>query len=98
MADYQYVGEGRADGCIVFTSATKKGAFFGKTPIVQPSGAGQAAVTTTAITTAATSTTPYGFATAAQADNLMEIVAANRTLVNQMRADLVSLGLMKGSA
>lgn len=98
MADYQYIGEGRADGCIVFSSATKKGAFFGKTPIVQPSGAAQAAVATTAITTAATTTTPWGFATSTQADNLAAIVAANRTLVNQMRADLVSLGLIKGAA
>lgn len=87
MADYQYIGEGRADGCIIFTNATKKGAFFGKTPIVQPSGAAQAA----AGTTAATSTTPYGFATSTQANALINLVDAQRNA-------LVSLGLMKGSA
>lgn len=97
MAVYEYIGDGRPDGAI-FVQSGKKGAFFGATPIVQPVGAGQAAVATTAVTTAATQTTPYGFATSTQADDLTAVVAANRTLVNQLRADLVSLGLIKGAA
>lgn len=98
MAEYQYIGEGRADGAIVFSSASKKGAFFGKTPIVQPSGAAQAAVAVSTITTAATTTTPWGFATSTQADALAATVVATRALVNQLRSDIVALGLIKGAA
>lgn len=42
------------------------------------------------VTTAATSTTPYGFATAAQADNLV-------SLVNAMQTALIAAGIMKSS-
>lgn len=61
--------------------------FYGTTPIVQPSGAAQAAVSATAATT----TTPWGFSTSTQADAIV-------TLVNKIRTDLVALGLLKGSA
>jgi len=53
----------------------------------QPASASQAALGTTAATTA----TPWGFATSTQAD-------AITTLVNQLRSDLVTAGLIKGSA
>lgn len=90
-------------------SATGALGFYGATPVVQPSGASQSAVPTTAITTvvttAATATSPYGYATSTQADaivaavnSLISRVSADTTLVNQMRSDLVTLGLLKGSA
>jgi hypothetical protein len=74
-----------------------------------PSGALQGAVTGTVGsalgTTAATSTTPWGFATSTQADAVTTLVntlrvdvLANTALVNQLRSDLVELGLIKGSA
>jgi hypothetical protein len=74
--------------------------YYGADAIAQPASAAQAAVATTAITTAAitTTTNAYGFATTTQANNLTAVVAATRTLVNQLRADLVTLGLIKGSA
>jgi hypothetical protein len=74
--------------------------YYGASPITQPSGAGQAAVATTAITTAAitTTTNAYGYATTTQANNIAAIADAARTLVNQLRSDLVTLGLIKGSA
>ena len=74
--------------------------YYGASPITQPSGAGQAAVATTAITTAAitTTTNAYGYATTTQANNIAAIADATRTLVNQLRSDLVTLGLIKGSA
>jgi hypothetical protein len=75
------------DGYRVGQASTEYVSFFGATPIVQPSGAGQAAVGTAA----STATSPYGFATSTQADAIV-------TLVNQLRSDLVSLGLIKGSA
>lgn len=72
-------------------------AFFGTTPCDQPASANQAAVATSTITTAATSTTPYGFATSTQANALTAQVVLIRTLVNQLRTDLIELGLIKGS-
>lgn len=105
MAAYQ-VGDGGPDG---ITIPNTKVGLYGATPVAQPSGASQSAVATTAITTvvttAATSTSPYGFATAAQGDaivaavnSLIARVAADTTLVNQIRSDLVTLGIIKGSA
>ena len=73
--------------------------YYGASPITQPSGSTQAAIATTAITTAAITTTTnyYAFANTTQGNNLSAIVAANRTLANQLRSDLVTLGLIKGS-
>jgi len=67
------------------TAAGKVG-FFGATPIVQPAATAQSAVTTTASTT----TTPFGYTTSAQAEGIV-------TLLNRIRTDLVSLGIVKGS-
>mgnify|MGYP001562024649 CR=1 FL=1 len=53
----------------------------------QPASANEAAVGTTASTT----TSPAGYTTTTQANGIV-------TLVNQLRADLVDLGLIKGSA
>ena len=60
---------------------------YGVTPIPQRAGAAQAAVPTTA----ATSTTPFGYTTAAQADAIV-------TLLNELRAALVVIGAIKGAA
>lgn len=73
------------DGYLVGQSASSKVGFYGKTPTAQRAGADQAAVTTTAATT----TTPWGFSTSAQANGIV-------TLVNEIRATLVAVGLMKG--
>lgn len=59
----------------------------GVAPVGVIASSAQAAVTTTA----ATSTTPYGFSTAAQADAVV-------TLVNALRTALISAGVIKGSA
>lgn len=60
--------------------------FFGATPVVQPTNANEAAVLTVAAVTVA----GYSFVTAGQANGIV-------TLLNQLRADLVTLGLIKGS-
>lgn len=62
-------------------------AMHGATPVVQRAGAAQAAVATTA----PTNSSPYGFASSAQA-------AALVTLVNELRAALVEKGIIKGAA
>ena len=74
------------DGMDHGQSASDKVGFYGATPVVQASSANQAAVTTTAATT----TSPWGFASSTQANAIV-------TLVNELRSDLVSLGLIKGS-
>jgi hypothetical protein len=86
--DYaKQLSDGRVDGVILGRDATDKISLYGATPVVQPSGAAQAAVATTG----ATNTTPYGFTTAAQADGLV-------ALVNAIRSALVSQGIIKGGA
>ncbi|WP_395739302.1 hypothetical protein [Prosthecobacter sp.] len=87
-------------------SATQKCAFHGATPVAQRSGSAQAAVTNTVgaalATTAATTSTPYGFSQA-QADGLIARVnalivdnAAQTVLINELRAALVEKGLVAG--
>ena len=93
----QYVDNGNPDGAVLGQDATEKIAFYGKTPVVQPTSASQAAVAATVVTTASTTTTPAGYATTTQATNIATIVDATRTLVNQLRSDLVTLGLIKGA-
>jgi len=80
------VPNNQGDGTQVGASALDLVGFYGATPVVQPTSANEAAVTTTAATT----TSPWGFSTSTQANAIV-------TLVNQLRADLVSLGLIKGA-
>lgn len=100
---------GYPDGYSVGLAVTDKVGFYGTTPAIQPAATAQSAVATTAITTvvttAATSTTPYGFSTSTQPDaivaavnSLISRVSANVTLLNELRSDLVTLGIIKGSA
>ena len=71
---------------VIGRTSTSKIGFWGATPIVQPSGSAQAAVSTSAVT----ASTPVGFVTAAQASGAI-------TLLNEMRTVLVNAGLMAGS-
>lgn len=86
LPDAANIVVGTTTGTKVGTAATQMLGFFGATPVSQPTSANEAAVATTA----PTNTSPYGYTTSAQA-------AAIVTLVNQLRSDLVSLGLIKGS-
>lgn len=79
MAEYQQLSDGRPDGTLLGSAATDKVGLFGKTPVVQ-----QTAITAVA-TTAATSTTPFGF-TEAQAN---AIIAG----INQAKVICDNLGL-----
>lgn len=85
---YQYLDNNyQADGTVLGQSATSsKVGFFAATPVVQPTSASQAAVTTEAATTGAAT---YGL-TSAQMNGVVR-------LLNQIRSDLVTLGLIKGS-
>lgn len=72
-------------GTKIGTAVTQKLGFYNATPVVQPSGASQAAVTTS-ITTTKTTT------------NIAATVANLITLTNALRTALVNLGLAKGAA
>jgi hypothetical protein len=75
-------------GTKIGTATDQKLGFWNATPVVQPVGASQAAVTQAAGATSASTII---------ASNQSGI-AANKVLVNQLRADLVTLGIIKGAA
>jgi hypothetical protein len=88
-----------SEGANFGVSITDKIGFYGlTTPIAQRAGSAQDAVATSTITTAATSTTPWGYAPSTPADAVAAQVVLNRTLVNEMRASMVALNLIKGAA
>ena len=78
------LSDGNPDGTVLGQSASDLIAFYNTAPVPQRSGPAQAAVPTAAPTNA----TPYGFSQA-QATAIV-------TLLNEIRAALVGVGLMKG--
>jgi hypothetical protein len=78
------LSDGNPDGNVLGQSASDLISFYNAGPIAQRSGAAQAAVPTTA----PTNSSPYGYSQA-QATAII-------TLLNEIRATLVGLGLMKG--
>lgn len=86
MATYERLDYGSPDGCLIGGASTDKIGFYGTTPADQPASANEAAVSTTITTTLATNTV------------LETDLSATIVLVNQLRTDLVELGLIKGSA
>lgn len=84
VTDGKHLQFGTSSGSKIGSAATEKLALWGATPIVQPASSNQAAVTQTA---GATYTT-----------NEQAMLNALKTLVNQLRADLVAAGVIKGSA
>lgn len=87
-----------ADGYAVGQSATDLVGFWGATPIVQPSGAAQAAVTDGSTGTAAPTN---GIAPLTGTYNSTLLINAIATLAaqgNAIRNALVSVGIIKGSA
>lgn len=104
----KYINNASSDGSSFGQSATDLVSFYGATPIVKPTGTSQSAVSTATISAVSTATpivSGYGYSTTAQAQAMQTAVndlvtrsAANTVLLNQIRSDLVSLGLLKGSA
>lgn len=103
----KHLSDSNPDGTTLGQSISDLISFYAVTPIVQPTASAQAAVSTATISSVATTgaaTTAYGYTTTAQANaivtainELVTRVASNTTLVNRLRTDLVSLGLIKGS-
>jgi hypothetical protein len=114
VTDAQNVVVGTTTGTKFGTAANQKIGFFGATPAAQPSGANEAAVgalTTATLTDGSGGTASTSIATisdsatanavaslAAQVNHAAADLGSLKTLVNQLRADLVTLGLIKGSA
>jgi UDP-N-acetyl-D-mannosaminuronic acid transferase (WecB/TagA/CpsF family) len=69
-------------------SAAAELGFFGATPAAQPAATNQAAIASTAAVSV--SATQWGFSTSTQATAVI-------TLLTEVRAALVTLGLIKGS-
>ena len=103
-----YNGIPTADGVDLGGGILGKVGFFGTTPVIQQATASQDAIVGTAVTagttTVSTTTVPEGFQTGTQVATLLTRVAqlqvdvaANIILTNQIRADLVLHGLIKGS-
>lgn len=86
----------KGQGVSVGQSASDQVGFYGETPVIQPAATAQSAVATTAITTLATTPTYTDIAIAV--NSLIARNSAAVTLVNRLRADLVTLGLINGAA
>lgn len=78
-------------------STTDLIAFYAKTPIVQPTSASQALITNSAGGTASATTGLQALSGTYNSTLIANSFATVVVLVNQLRADLVSLGLIKGS-
>lgn len=91
----RYTTDGNPDGNVIGQSASELIGFYGATPVSQPTATAQSAVATTTLTTIGSTTL-----TATDLTNLNALVTrctALTTLVNRLRSDLVTLGLVKGS-
>ena len=84
MSDGQNIEAGTSTGSSFGDSTTEKISLYGVTPIVQRSGAAQAAVS--------------GTADATYSANEVTLINDLVTLANELRAALVALGQIKGSA
>lgn len=89
------LSDGGADGVRLGQSTSDKVGFFGTTPAAKSSTVATAVGTTAITTVVATVVTSTVWATAVN-DLIAWRTEANATL-NQMRTDLVNLGLLKGS-
>lgn len=84
----QYLGDANASGTVLGRTSVQTVGFYGATPTTRRSATSQAAVTATGGTTA------LGSATVASIHSLAN---ANKTLLNQLRADIVAMGLIAGA-
>lgn len=83
----EYLDKGNDDGTVLGQTASEKIAFYGGTPQVQGTLTAAAVDTTVAISTTTGAVTSWGFSTSTQANAIV-------SLVNELRAELVSIGLL----
>lgn len=98
MADATNIAANATTGTKIGTATTQKLAFWNATPVIQPASAAQALVGSSPPATGDTGATAGAFASAAHRDALVTCVTDIKVLVNQIRNDLVAVGIEKGSA
>ena len=87
-----------ATGTQFGVSATDKVSFWGVTPVVQPTAAGQAAVTcSSGVGTASATSGIQGLTSTYNSTLIGNSIITLWTLVDAMRTALVNSGIMKGS-
>lgn len=84
----QYIGDNGPDGTVVGQSSASLVAFWGGTPAVRPSGAGQADILSTAAVSV--TATQWGYSTSTQATGIV-------TLLRAIRSALAGSGFMAGA-
>lgn len=93
-ATTRQLSDGNSQGNQLGRSATDLIAFYGQTPVTQPTSSAQAAVTASSVSGAASTptgaVTVWGWTSPTTPNGLV-------TLANEIRAQLVNLGLIKGS-
>jgi hypothetical protein len=95
MADIKEIGDGGSDGSRLGKTTSELVGFWGATPVNQPNGTNQFAVTSAALTTITDIVT-----TASMTNAINAAVARVNSLslfAYQLRADLVEVGIIKGS-
>ena len=85
----------RPEGGRAGRASTSLFALWGATPTTQP--ANVATVATSTITTAATTTSPWGFATSTQADAITAQVVLLRSAINSLLTNLNTIGAQASS-
>ena len=96
MAEYQELTEYRPDGAHLGQAAADKVAAHGATPTTQDANIDDV-LSTDVSAAAATSDSPFGYATAAQADAVTAVIIDMRTTVNSILDVLSNKGLMASS-
>lgn len=91
----QQLSDGGPDGFKLGQSAGNPVSFYGVTAVTQPAATAQSAIATTALTALTAGETLLG--TISLLNIVITRLAANTTLTNRLRSDLVDLGLIKGS-
>lgn len=95
-------GATHSDGVLLGSSTSEKVALFGSTPVDQPVGATQAAVTDTVGAAIGAFTDPPSAGEMAALRTIVNALRvdslAQTVLVNKLRTDLVELGIIKGAA
>lgn len=98
MAVLNQLSDNDSAGTTLGQSATSLVSFYGATPVVQPSGAAQAAVVDASGGTAAPTNGILTLTGTYNSTILANAIATLAAQTNAMRNALVSVGLLKGSA
>jgi hypothetical protein len=92
------LSDGNPDGTVLGQSDTDLVGFYGETPLAQPSGSAQAAVTDLSAGTAAATNGILTITATFVSSVVANAIATLAAQTNAIRNALVSVGIIKGSA